>query len=209
MYKINLLTAFTLAEMLITLLIIGVISSLVIPSVFNDTQNAEFKTAWKKAYSEIEQANRKVLFDNGGSLKNLFPTYAAFVNVYKPYLNYTRMCTYAENEGNCWHKAGEWFHIDGTPRNYNSYYGFVLSNGVLFELWTETNNCSTQIGTSQYYECAKVMVDVNGWKKPNTVGKDIFCAHLLENKIIPAGIEGDWSFISSEGWGISADYLKN
>lgn len=201
--------AFTLAEVLITLLIIGVVSAIIVPNIINDTQNAEFKTAWRKAYSEIEQANRRVLLDNGGSLNNLFPLYSAFVNVYKPYLNYTKMCTYAENEGNCWHRSGQWYHIDGTPRNHDSIYGFVLSNGSLFQLWTTSSDCTLQIGSTQYYECAKVMVDVNGWKKPNTIGKDIFCAHLLENKIVPAGIDGDWSFINTEGWGISASYLKN
>jgi prepilin-type N-terminal cleavage/methylation domain-containing protein len=202
-------SGFTLAEVLITLLIIGVVASLVIPALINDIQQAEFKTGWKKAYSEIEQANRQLLIDNGGSLQNLFPTYATFINAYQPYFSYTKKCTYADNEGNCWHKSGEWFHINGSQRIADTYYGFILNNGSLLALWTVSTGCSALIGTSSYYECAKVMVDVNGWKKPNTVGKDIFSLHLLENKIVPAGIEGDWSFITSEGWSISADYLKN
>ncbi len=38
---------FTLAEVLITLLIIGILASLIIPAVINDTKEAELKVALK------------------------------------------------------------------------------------------------------------------------------------------------------------------
>lgn len=47
---------FTLAEVLITLAIIGVVAALTIPSVIVRTQQQEFKTAAKKAYSVLSQA---------------------------------------------------------------------------------------------------------------------------------------------------------
>ena len=47
---------FTLAEVLITLAIIGVVAALTIPSVIVKTQQQEFKTAAKKAYSVLSQA---------------------------------------------------------------------------------------------------------------------------------------------------------
>ena len=47
---------FTLAEVLITLAIIGVVATLTIPSVIVRTQQQEFKTAAKKAYSVLSQA---------------------------------------------------------------------------------------------------------------------------------------------------------
>ncbi|MDD3238016.1 MAG: type II secretion system protein [Candidatus Gastranaerophilales bacterium] len=48
--------AFTLAEVLITLVIIGVIAAMTIPSLLNNTNKEETKTAVKKAYSALSQA---------------------------------------------------------------------------------------------------------------------------------------------------------
>ena len=53
--------AFTLAEVLITLGIIGVVAAMTIPTLMNNTQNNEFKTAYKKAYAEINQAFMQAL----------------------------------------------------------------------------------------------------------------------------------------------------
>jgi len=61
--------AFTLAEVLITITIIGVIASIVIPTVINNTQNAELKATWKKAYADLSQATQRVITDNAGTLK--------------------------------------------------------------------------------------------------------------------------------------------
>ena len=47
---------FTLAEVLITLAIIGVVAALTIPSVIVKTQQQEFKTGAKKAISVLSQA---------------------------------------------------------------------------------------------------------------------------------------------------------
>lgn len=47
---------FTLAEVLITLLIIGVVASVILPNIINETKDAEFKTTWKKTYASINQA---------------------------------------------------------------------------------------------------------------------------------------------------------
>ena len=48
--------AFTLAEVLITLLIIGIVAALTIPSVISNAQQQEFKTGLKKAVSVLNEA---------------------------------------------------------------------------------------------------------------------------------------------------------
>ena len=48
--------AFTLAEVLITLAIIGVVAAISIPSVISNTQQQEFKTGLKKAASVLNSA---------------------------------------------------------------------------------------------------------------------------------------------------------
>ena len=47
---------FTLAEVLITLGIIGVVSALTMPSLINEIQDRQFIAKWKKAYSIISNA---------------------------------------------------------------------------------------------------------------------------------------------------------
>ena len=48
--------AFTLAEVLITLTIIGVVAAMTMPTLINNTNGAQFKTAYKKALSVLNQA---------------------------------------------------------------------------------------------------------------------------------------------------------
>ena len=47
---------FTLAEVLITLGIIGVVAAMTMPTLMNQTQGAQYKTAYKKALSALSQA---------------------------------------------------------------------------------------------------------------------------------------------------------
>lgn len=48
--------AFTLAEVLITLAIIGVVAAMTMPTLISNTNGAQFKTAYKKALSVLSQA---------------------------------------------------------------------------------------------------------------------------------------------------------
>lgn len=48
--------AFTLAEVLITLTIIGIVAAMTMPTLINNTNGAQFKTAYKKALSVLNQA---------------------------------------------------------------------------------------------------------------------------------------------------------
>lgn len=52
----NFSNAFTLAEVLITLGIIGVVAAMTMPTLINQTNGAQYKAAYKKALSVISQA---------------------------------------------------------------------------------------------------------------------------------------------------------
>ena len=60
---------FTLAEVLITLGIIGVIAALTIPHLFNNTKNAHLGSQYAKAISTLENSIGIYLYDN--NVKNL------------------------------------------------------------------------------------------------------------------------------------------
>ena len=58
-------TGFTLAEVLITLGIIGVVAALTLPSVINNYRKQELITRLKKSYTVINQSIKLAEVDNG------------------------------------------------------------------------------------------------------------------------------------------------
>ena len=63
--SVALIPAFTLAEVLITLGIIGVVAAMTLPSLINNTEKQERREALKKAYSVLQQALLMYQKDNG------------------------------------------------------------------------------------------------------------------------------------------------
>src|SRR5574344_1750868 len=63
--KIMKKSGFTLAEVLIVLGIIGVVAAMTIPTLMNQTSQAEYRTGFKKIISTLNQAiNMNVAIDN-------------------------------------------------------------------------------------------------------------------------------------------------
>jgi prepilin-type N-terminal cleavage/methylation domain-containing protein len=201
--KYNKISGFTLAEVLITLLIIGVVASMVIPNIINDSQDAEIKTAWKKAYAEIDQASRQVMMDNGGTFINLCTASVnnCFRSKFENYMNITKDCIPGLSEGNCW---GDWGNDLGA---------FILTTGVFVKTEVGSNDCSNNVWHSSLSKCAMIWVDVNGFKGPNLWGKDMYAIQVLHNGIKPLGSPGDgWtgcipSTNAPNGYGCSAKNL--
>ena len=54
-FIMNKKSGFTLAEVLITLMIIGVIAAMTIPSLMQSTESKEFSVAFKKAFATVNQ----------------------------------------------------------------------------------------------------------------------------------------------------------
>ena len=80
--------AFTLAEVLITLGIIGVVAALTIPTLVNNYRKKQFETGLKKEYSVLLQALDMYKQDNETPLKreDTDQSLAEFKNKIKPYL---------------------------------------------------------------------------------------------------------------------------
>ena len=94
---INKITAFTLAEVLITLAIIGIVSALVIPSVLKNYNDKKYNTARLKALKTFGEAGKMASIN--GEI-NGQPTARAFVeNVLSKYLKITKVCDTADECG--------------------------------------------------------------------------------------------------------------
>src|SRR3989339_329004 len=178
---------FTLAEILITLTIIGIVASLAIPSLIQSVQNNQYKTAWKSALSDLNQVNTRLLMDNGGTVNGVFLNDTDLVNKYSSYLSYIKKCPSGQN---CWHVANNWYELNGNPRNANYGEGLILSNGNLIGFYQESQTCA--YNGNGLPTCGYMYVDINGFKGPNTIGKDIYLVWIQQNKITPAGARDNY-----------------
>jgi prepilin-type N-terminal cleavage/methylation domain-containing protein len=172
--------AFTLAEVLITLLIIGVVASLVIPSLINNTQEAEFKVAAKKAYAEISQVINQMKLDKG----TLMPYIGNSVSLKPDFVNYFSILKDGGSTGlvNC--------NVDPS-QVYKSLMGGPVAGWMGGEGQFITNDgmfINIQNSASNFIYFA---VDVNGYQKaPNIYGKDVFVFQLINDKLLPMGAVG-------------------
>lgn len=159
--------AFTLAEVLITLAIIGVIAAISVPSLIQKTNSAELKTAYKQAYAVALQALAKADYDGVLPTSRTSPydptnDRLAF-NAFKNYLKVIKDCS--GQVGNCFTKTD-------LDTSNNTHWGapwggdlaFIDSSGRVWTLWQETS-------THTYDH---IFVDTNGLKGPNKWGKDRF-----------------------------------
>jgi len=186
--------AFTLAEILITLSVIGILASITMPSLIQNTQEKELRTAFKKAYSDFAQVTKKVIQDNGGTMVGicLNGDHDCLKNKYIAHLNIIKNCKNGESLGICWHdNDGSSKYLRGQPyTTWGNLAGFILNNGTLVRVWMVDPACKNQT-YSPRGECANILLDVNGFKKPNTLGKDIFYLHVYEDCIAPWGTSDD------------------
>lgn len=185
--------AFTIAEILITLGIIGVVASITIPILQKNVMDYQFKQAWKKEFAQVSQAYSEIVADNAGSIKGSFPHFGwgpdslNMINLFKNKIKITQYCpTTSDTEFLCWHpygtvhdKLGNAFSFSG-----NSYPAMILSDGSLIKVY-EASSIGGTAGVNNLF--GFMAIDVNGKKGPNTIGRDIFRIEIQEKKLAPEG----------------------
>lgn len=203
--------AFTLAEVLLVLLIIGVVAALTIPSIISTTEDLRYRSAWKKTFSTLSQATNLILSDNSGDLKNVFWDGNSLLNVYENYLTVSKECR-GNYLGNCWNNDGVIKDKSGAIKNYlqgSRHSGVILNDGTFVRFWTPVSDCTNVIGNITN-RCGDIIVDLNGFSPPNVVGRDIYGVHILQNKLVPKGSneDGFWGDCDTVGTSCSTEYLK-
>lgn len=210
--------AFTLAEVLITLGIIGVVAALTIPTLMSNIQQLGFVSAWKKTYSLIEQAQKQIQNDNG-NISSGFNTinFTAtggnnFRNGWLPYLKVLKTCDAGTSISNgCYSDNNGFQNMDNSAvSNYvvsGATSSIVLQDGTFLLLYPGV--CTGTLCSDSY-----IFVDVNGSNKPNIFGKDVFVIRYSEQKerFYTFGALPEWAYLYSpectgNGWTCGAYYL--
>ena len=191
---------FTLAEVLITLGIIGVVAAMTMPSLIQKYKEKVTVTKVKTALSILNQAYTLARKD-GEEINSWFSQSSTFVTddsgnniqndsgrdnqdiFWERLIPYLKVLTRCKASDSSCKKPAELYSLSGEVRNIdlNSYSFITLTNGMtLFGGWISNINCKEK------EKCGDFAVDINGIEnRPNTTGKDIFYFSITANSISP------------------------
>ena len=190
-------TAFTLAEVLITLGIIGVVAAMTLPVLISNKRAKDLEIALKKNASVIQQAILRINLDNGYEISPLNLAGRELKGKLIPYMNVIKDCGFGTEFNSCVPSTFSVEDADATYKTYNKTSDittsvmddgqFILSDGSMIIL---ENNHYLFDGRYRVY----ISVDVNGFqRKPNAWGHDLFTFEIDDNgKLIPMGAEGTY-----------------
>ncbi len=174
--------AFTLAEVLVTLGIIGVVSAMTVPALLQNHQRKSYVTQIHKVYNELQQAALQYMTDKNAvnlveaGLTNDINAVDAFM---KTYFRVVKECGSEPTETGC--VAQEYKKLTGqtiTPFNVSvDYRAYVIASGAVIALISEGDQL-------------QVHVDINGQKGPNIAGRDLFAFHVYKNGVIDDYVSG-------------------
>ena len=160
---------FTLAEVLITLGIIGVVAAMTMPTLMNSTNGAQYRTAYKKALSVLSQAVvLNVALDdfdlsqtstNSTGVTNNASVYALFMNR----MNVVKTGADASDTDD-WKASNDAAVKFGKSANTN--YTLFFNDGITFTFPNSVAACTAGNATVNEKLCYGV-IDVNGAKNPN------------------------------------------
>ena len=195
------LKGFTLAEVLITLVIIGIIAAMTIPSLMNNTNEQELVVATKKAYSVLAQVYQRVVAENGEinpqNLVSEAPQRSETVGkMFANQMNVQKICGLSTN-GDCFAlSVYKYFNgIDFSSFNEaENDYKIRLSDGMSLGIYIYSD--IEHVGSSEMLNSVigYAYFDVNGDKKPNTLGKDTFTFWITKYGGLPLGTTEDNSY---------------
>ena len=165
------LVGFTLAEVLVTLGIIGVVSAMTVPTLMQNHQRKTYVTQLHKFYNELSQALLQYQTDkNAVNLKEAGLSSQAAINEF--ITNYFKIVQSCEKTEPCF--SSDYKHIAGQAGEFDKTNSYVLSSGAAIrpKYFVDRNVLFV------------VVVDVNGQKGPNIVGRDLMAMYIYNNGLI-------------------------
>ena len=159
---------FTLAEVLITLGIIGVVAAMTMPTLLNSTNGAQYRTAYKKALSVLSQAVvlNVALDDFDLSQTSANATGATNdASVYALFMNRMNVVKTADATS-----SDDWVASNAATvkfgKSATDNYTLFFNDGITFTFPKDTAGCTAGNETVDESIC-KGVIDVNGAKNPN------------------------------------------
>ena len=190
--------AFTLAEVLITIGIIGIVAAMTIPTLISNYQKHIVETNLQETYSIMQQVMKYADYDDVSldmripdSLEGMKSWSETFL---QPHLKYGKICY---DTSGCWQSKVPTKTLNGKIAGWNRT-GVGLGLGIItLKLTNGANLCLDGYSKSDMKSwfgvdipdptSLVVYIDANGDKGPNIVGKDIYALAYTSNGLVPAG----------------------
>lgn len=195
---------FTLAEVLITLSIIGVVAALTAPALVQSVGSAKVGPSLAKAVSTFTTANEMMLAQEelnsiqpglftvtsaGGVGKSFTKTYWSTMNKYmkvvtgggvKTYYQYNSKEPYTQTLVG---GAQTSFEVDSLKMTTSTLCGYTSEDGIVYYIHFTTKQKPSDdyadIPSNQLI--GDLYIDINGAAKPNKIGKDLFRFYLYND----------------------------
>ena len=195
---------FTLAEVLITLGIIGVVAALTYPVVISKIDEREMIVHWKKMYSVISQAFNETLAEGispckdgiitGGTLIDMCRNNAMatdFMDAFSKKLN--AKIVFDSVNKRCGVKESKLYYCGGGGAIHT-----LKDNGSIgaynYGLRTLELNTGEQVLLGEWHGGPFITVDLDGYNNgKNTLGKDVFVMKVYYNTLRAMGAEGTFN----------------
>ena len=209
--------AFTLAEILITLGVIGIVAAITIPSLSHTLYEKRTVALLKETQSIMAQAVRAAEEEegevSGWGLDNNQSENDAKIIAEKllKHIKVAQDCGTYDPQGICMPNM-TYKYLNGGPNwgsyaTSRSYYKIKLNNGVGI-LWRSGNSSEAQ-NKGLYID---FIMDVNGKTPPNVIGQDVFELFYEKSSVRTAGAPGHAAAggcnKNSTGWGCTYHVLS-
>ena len=188
-------SAFTLAEVLITLGVIGIVAALTLPTLIANYKKQVIISKLNKVYSTISQAYIFAKSDNGELQDWKLENYTEsdkddedILYYLLPYLKVLRFC--GKSEKGCFPNiaygsigsTGFGVNIDSSKWYSNA----ILEDGSIISSITFRSNVKNKVIVRGF-----IRVDVNGNNPPNVLGIDLFNFSISPERVVPYGLVAD------------------
>lgn len=187
---------FTLAEVLITLGIVGIIAAMTVPAVMKNYKNKVYVAQLQKVYSQVADAARSIMNDE--NTDNFYSTTAGtknscsnpdagiceagagyFLNKYFKVIKKNCGIVGSPNANSC--VIPRYKSIDGRDADtVGGDYCVQTTNGASICMVLSKRSSTTTAQPLRSF----INVDINGVAEPNITGRDVFYFEILPNGVV-------------------------
>lgn len=188
-------SGFTLAEVLITLAIIGVVAALTIPTLINNYQKKALETSFVKSYSTVQNGFKNYMARQGctdlkcAGLDVIFYSHkkSEWIGAFNEIFKIVNSCT---GDVSCWVDQCQYLSITG-EKSCGGYSGMTF--------WFDTVD-----GMRVYWggenSIPPLYIDTNGYSKgPNRIGYDFFAFYIDKNSNLQPMGKANKPYIDNSG----------
>ncbi len=174
--------AFTLAEVLITLGIIGVVAAMTIPNLITSYKIKAIHTKLLKSYSVIKQIDMMMKSDDLDAEMYMSNSNTPYSNVFIKYLTGATNCG-SGYKNRCFSVWDTYINSRMSPA--------LIDDGCLIGIDGVVYMFENMYASNSSDSLLWITVDINGYKtKPNEMGIDLFTFEYVNNSFKPLGAPG-------------------